>query len=71
MEELVAELGASFLCSDLELVHEPREDHAAYIQNWIQVLKNDKRAVFTASSHAQRAADFINKEVEKREAIAA
>jgi antirestriction protein ArdC len=60
MEELVAELGAAFLSTDLELTPELREDHAAYIASWITVLKNDKRAIFTAASHAQRAADFLH-----------
>jgi antirestriction protein ArdC len=60
IEELVAELGSAFLCADLRLALEPREDHAAYIANWLEVLKNDKHAIFTAASHAQRAADFIN-----------
>ena len=60
MEELTAEIGACFLCADLDLTVEPREDHAAYVANWLQVLKNDNRAIFTAASHAQRAADFIN-----------
>src|SRR5882757_7843504 len=60
MEELVAELGSAFLCADLELTPEVREDHASYIASWIQVLKDDKRAVFTAASHAQRAADFLH-----------
>jgi antirestriction protein ArdC len=60
MEELVAELGAAFLSADLGLTPEPREDHAAYIGHWLNVLKNDKRAIFTAASHAQRAADFLS-----------
>jgi antirestriction protein ArdC len=60
IEELVAELGAAFLCADLDLAAEPREDHASYIANWLKVLKGDKRAIFTAASHAQRAADFLN-----------
>ena len=60
MEELVAELGSAFLSADLELTPEVREDHAAYIASWIEVLKNDKRAIFTAASHAQRAADFLH-----------
>jgi antirestriction protein ArdC len=38
---------------------EPRPDHASYIASWLKVLKDDKRAVFTAASHAQRAADFL------------
>jgi antirestriction protein ArdC len=60
MEELVAELGSAFLSADLELTPEVREDHAAYIASWIKVLKDDKRAIFTAASHAQRATDFLN-----------
>src|SRR6202040_363419 len=60
-EELVAELGAAFLCADLELELEPREDHAAYIKSWLTVLQNDSRAIFTAAAHAQKAADFICK----------
>ena len=60
MEELVAELGAAFLSADLDLTLEPRGDHAAYIENWLTVLKQDRRAIFTAASHAQRAADFLH-----------
>lgn len=58
-EELVAELGAAFLCAHLELTLEVRGDHAAYIANWLTVLKNDKRAIFTAAGYAQRAADYL------------
>jgi antirestriction protein ArdC len=61
VEELVAELGAAFLCSDLELALEPREHHASYIATWLKVLAADRRAVFTAAAHAQRAAEFINR----------
>jgi antirestriction protein ArdC len=60
MEELVAELGAAFLSADLDLTPEVRDDHASYIASWIKVLKNDKRAIFSAASHAQRAADFLH-----------
>jgi len=60
MEELVAELGAAFLCADLELALEPREDHAAYVADWLEVLESDSKAVFTAAAHAQRAADFVH-----------
>ena len=59
-EELVAELGAAFLCADLGLELTPREDHAAYIDSWLKVLGGDKRFIFTAASHAQRAADFLH-----------
>jgi antirestriction protein ArdC len=61
VEELVAELGAAFLCADLELALEPREDHASYIATWLKVLAADNRAVFTAAAHAQRAVEFINR----------
>jgi len=60
MEELVAELGAAFLSADLALTPEPRADHAAYIASWLAVLKQDKRAIFSAASHAQRAADYLH-----------
>lgn len=60
MEELVAELGAAFLCAGLELTPELRDDHARYLDHWLKVLKADKRAIFTAASHAQRAADFLD-----------
>ena len=59
-EELVAELGAAFLCADLALTPEPGMDHAGYIQSWLKVLKEDKRAIFSAAAHAQRAADFLH-----------
>jgi antirestriction protein ArdC len=59
-EELVAELGAAFLCADLALTLEPRPDHASYIASWLTVLKNDKRAIFTAAAYAQRAADYLH-----------
>ena len=59
-EELVAEMASAFLCADLGITPEVRDDHAQYIANWLTVLKNDKRAVFTAASHAQKAVDFLH-----------
>ncbi len=58
-EEPVAELGAAFLCADLGITPEVRDDHAAYLAHWLQVLKTDKRAIFTAAAQAQRAADHL------------
>jgi antirestriction protein ArdC len=60
MEELVAEIGAAFLCADLAITPEVRDDHAAYVGHWLKVLKDDKRAVFSAAAHAQRAVDFLH-----------
>jgi len=59
-EELVAELASAFLCADLGITPEVRADHASYIAEWLDVLKNDKRAIFSAASHAQKAVDFLH-----------
>jgi antirestriction protein ArdC len=59
-EELVAELASAFLSADLNLTPEVRDDHAGYIASWLTVLKNDKRAIFTAASYAQKAADYLH-----------
>jgi antirestriction protein ArdC len=59
-EELVAEIGAAFLCCDLGITPDTREDHAAYLQHWLTVLKSDKRAIFHAAAHAQKAADYLH-----------
>jgi antirestriction protein ArdC len=61
-EELVAELGASFLCADLGIVPElePRADHASYLASWLEVLSNDKRFIFSAAAHAQRAVTYLH-----------
>jgi antirestriction protein ArdC len=60
MEELVAELGAAFLCADLGIANTPRPDHAAYISHWLTVLKADKKAIFTAASKASQAVDYLD-----------
>jgi antirestriction protein ArdC len=59
MEELVAELGAAFLCADLGITDATRADHAQYLDNWLRVLKADKKAIFTAASKASQAAAFL------------
>jgi antirestriction protein ArdC len=59
MEELVAELGAAFLCADLRITNELRADHAAYIQSWLKILQSDRKAIFTAASRASQAMDYL------------
>ncbi|TIM35089.1 MAG: DUF1738 domain-containing protein [Mesorhizobium sp.] len=61
-EELIAELGSCFLCADLGIVPElePRPDHASYLDSWLKVLADDKRAIFSAAAHAQRAVAFLH-----------
>jgi len=56
-EELVAELTSAFLCAEFSIDGELR--HAGYIQNWIELLRDDARAFFTAASKAQAAAQFL------------
>lgn len=59
-EELVAELGAAFLCAELGVTNEPRQDHAAYLASWLKVLKDDKKAIFNAASLASKAVAFLH-----------
>lgn len=61
-EELTAELGSVFLCADLGISPElePRPDHASYLALWLKVLSNDKRFIFSAAAHAQKAAVFLH-----------
>lgn len=59
-EELVAEIGAAFLCADLHVTNEPREDHAAYLASWLRVLKADNRNIFRAASLAEKAAKYMH-----------
>lgn len=56
-EELVAEMGAAFVCASLGIV--PTVRHADYIGSWLEVLKEDNRAIFRAASQASKAADFL------------
>jgi antirestriction protein ArdC len=72
-EELVAELGAAYLCAHLGIVG--RLQHAEYIASWISVLKGDKKAIFQAASAAQKAVDYTlraeNETEDEGEALAA
>src|SRR5690606_10566098 len=60
MDEVICELTASFVLADLGIAHRPREEHAAYIGSWLPLLKSDPRAIFTAASKAQQAADWMH-----------
>ena len=56
-EELVAEMGAAFLCAHCGLP--ARLEHASYIDSWLDALRRDKRLIFTAAGAAQKAADYV------------
>ena len=57
-EELVAEMGAAFLCADYGIQGELR--HAGYIQSWLKALRDDSKAIFKAAALAQKSADYVN-----------
>lgn len=58
-EELVAELGAAFMCAGFGISNDPRPDHAAYVSTWLEVLNKDPRAIFAAASKAQEAFEYL------------
>jgi antirestriction protein ArdC len=59
MEELVAELGSAFLCGSLSITPQPRADHAGYIAHWLDAMKADKRAIFSAAAKASEAVAYL------------
>lgn len=59
-EELVAELGAAFLCAEFKITQTLPEHHAIYIKSWLDALKNDKTLIFKASAQAARAVEYLN-----------
>lgn len=58
-EELVAELGAAFMCASLGITQSGREDHAQYIKSWLQVLKDDKKHISKAAAYANKAVEYL------------
>lgn len=71
-EELVAELGATFLCAHFGIEQEEDANHVKYIKGWLNIMKGDKRAIRDAASKAQKAVDFIMEAmVEQEDAQAA
>lgn len=58
-EELIAELGAAFICNDLQITREPKADHATYIESWLKVLKDDKHSIISAASKASKAVEYL------------
>jgi antirestriction protein ArdC len=59
-EELIAELGAAFWCAQFQLEQATRADHAAYLGDWLAILRQDARALVAACGQAQRAIDYLN-----------
>ncbi len=71
-EELVAEIGAAYLCADLGLDSTVRADHADYMASWLKTLQGDKRAIFRAATAAQKAVAYLTGfEAQAAQAVAA
>jgi len=60
-EELVAEIGSAFLCAELGITQDTRADHAQYLAQWLQLMKSDSRAVFTAAARASEAVAYLKR----------
>ena len=58
-EELVAEMGAAFLCAEAGIMDPTIQNSAAYIAGWLKYLKSDPKALIIAGAQAQKASDFI------------
>ena len=58
-EELVAEMGAAYLCGVCSIANTTLANSAAYLQSWMQVLRHDPTMLVHAAAQAQKAADYI------------
>ncbi len=59
-EEILVAIGAAYMSVDLGITPVARPDHAHYIQNWLKILRADKKAIFTAAAGASRAVAYLN-----------
>jgi antirestriction protein ArdC len=59
-EELIAEISSAIICAELGITQDTRPDHAAYIANWLQILKDDDKAIFHAAARASEAVNWLN-----------
>ena len=73
MEDLVAEWSATLLCSDIKgirLGENHIQQHSAYLASWVQILKDDKSAIFRAAAAAQRTCDYLDNILIPQQAVA-
>ena len=73
MEELVAEWSATLLCSDIKgikLGENHIQQHSAYLASWVQILKDDKSAIFRAAAAAQRTCAYLDSILIPQQAVA-
>jgi antirestriction protein ArdC len=63
-EELIAEMGSAYLCAEAGISPVVVENQAAYINGWLETLRKAKRLVVIAAAQAQKAANYISKELQ-------
>jgi antirestriction protein ArdC len=56
----VAEIGSAFLCAELDITQDVRADHAQYLASWLQLLKDDAKAIFVAAARASEAVNYLH-----------
>ncbi len=69
-EELIAESGSAMLCTTLGIMSEPRPDHAKYLNNWKQGIKDNPNAIMSAFSMATKVVDYLEDLQDKKESVA-
>jgi len=70
-EELIAELGSAFVCSELDIAYTGIPENAGYIENWLQRLRDDPKAIFKASSQAMKAKQFLAQDKQEEDTLVA
>jgi antirestriction protein ArdC len=58
-EELIAEIASAMLCAELQITQDTRTDHAQYLAHWLNLLKDDPKAIFKAAAHASKAVTYL------------
>jgi antirestriction protein ArdC len=58
-EELVAEMGAAYLCGFAGIENKTIDESASYLASWLRVLRSDHRLLISAASQAQKAVDYV------------
>ena len=68
-EELIAEISSSFLMQKLDInpKSEDYNNHKAYIQSWIQILKDKPNELFKAINEANKVCNYIEEKIKVKE----
>jgi antirestriction protein ArdC len=64
-------MGVAFLCAEADISPAVIQNQSAYIQGWLAKLRSDKRLVVIAAAQAQKAADYISRQLARRQRVSA